>query len=241
MSSKKERLVSVKKISFALDNKEVESFVVYPEPAIKNLPEWYKAMQPYEGGKFSLHNFNASSTVKKCIPFLDAISAGYYIFLNCDIYVDEGPYFNWLVNVPTWQPVSASHDDFQMKEFDFGNQYSPHIFKWMNPFFIKTPKGYSTHIFSPANIVNSPFYTLSGVVDTDKFNVPIHFPFLINKDFTGIIKRGTPIAQVVPFKRDDWKMSYHEEKTPVKERSLLNFSTITNQYKKNFWSRKRYN
>ena len=46
------------------------------------------------------------------------------------------------------------------------------------------------------------------MVDTDKYPIPVHFPFLLKKNFEGLIKQGTPIIQVIPFKRESWKSSY---------------------------------
>jgi len=48
---------------------------------------------------------------------------------------------------------------------------------------------------------------MPGIVDTDKYFAPVNFPFVINDPkFEGLIPKGTPIAQVIPFKRDGWKM-----------------------------------
>ena len=42
-----------------------------------------------------------------------------------------------------------------------------------------------------------------GVVDTDSYTSLIHFPFFAKAhDGLYTIERGTPIAQVVPFRRD---------------------------------------
>jgi hypothetical protein len=47
---------------------------------------------------------------------------------------------------------------------------------------------------------------LEGIVDTDGYNAAVQFPFIIDEGFEGIIPAGTPIVQVIPFKREDWKM-----------------------------------
>ena len=52
-----------------------------------------------------------------------------------------------------------------------------------------------------------PFTIFSGVVDTDTYQVPVAFPFVLKEpNFEGMIPAGTPIAQVIPFKRESWKM-----------------------------------
>jgi hypothetical protein len=86
-----------------------------------------------------------------------------------------------------------------------------------------------------------PFQTLSGVVDTDNFKHPVQFPFFIKKDFTGIIKAGTPVAQITFFKREHWIRSvekYNENK--INKDRFNYFSNIDRSYKKMFWEKKHY-
>jgi len=53
----------------------------------------------------------------------------------------------------------------------------------------------------------SAFTILPGVVDTDTYTAPVNFPFVLNDiNFEGIIPAGTPIAQVIPFQREEWQM-----------------------------------
>jgi hypothetical protein len=48
------------------------------------------------------------------------------------------------------------------------------------------------------------------MVATDKFPMPVELPFLVNcKEHSGknfMIRKGTPISMVIPFRREDWKM-----------------------------------
>jgi hypothetical protein len=66
---------------------------------------------------------------------------------------------------------------------------------------------------------------------------------LIKKDFNGIIEKGTPMAQVIPFQRDNWtsergKIKSEEE---IDKESFNITSTIKNSYVKNFWHKKNFN
>jgi hypothetical protein len=86
-----------------------------------------------------------------------------------------------------------------------------------------------------------PFTTITGFVDSDIYNLPIQFPFFIKKGFTGIIEAGTPIAQMIPIKRNNWKIEVKKENSEkfniLSEKYL---STIKRSYKNNFWFRKKY-
>ena len=84
----------------------------------------------------------------------------------------------------------------------------------------------------------SPFTILDGVVDTDQYDSPVNFPFVLNDwKFEGLIPAGTPMAQVIPFKRESWKMSIgdmeqrqNQEKTTVNLRTRL-FDSYKNQFR----------
>ena len=51
-----------------------------------------------------------------------------------------------------------------------------------------------------------PFTTLTGMVDCDAFyQNPVNFPARWHDpDFNGVLKKGTPIAQCFPVKRESW-------------------------------------
>jgi hypothetical protein len=78
---------------------------------------------------------------------------------------------------------------------------------------------------------------MEGIVDTDKYINNIHFPFALNDPkWRGIIPAGTIIAQVIPFKRDDWQMSIGNSNNILKHEKVLNKVTgIFFEAYKNFY------
>jgi hypothetical protein len=56
------------------------------------------------------------------------------------------------------------------------------FYKIINPWKIKTPKGYSCLFVSPLNNSDDRFSIISGIVDTDTFPNEINFPIIINGD-----------------------------------------------------------
>ena len=57
-----------------------------PYPSRKNIPDWFKAL-PMKLGNQGL----GTSTIKRCSPFLDALSVGYMIPLAADVeFVSNG-------------------------------------------------------------------------------------------------------------------------------------------------------
>ena len=59
--------------------------------------------------------------------------------------------------------------------------------------------------------------------------------------FSGIIERGTPMLQIIPFKRESWKSV--EDESILKQGRIANnlaINTIQHWYKKNAWFKKTY-
>jgi hypothetical protein len=112
----------------------------------------------------------------------------------------------------------------------------------MNRWIPKLPKGYSLFVTNPIGYPNSPFKALSGIIDYDKSNHPLLPPVFLKNDFEGIVEKGTPMVQVIPFKRDDWTSSFTQQDL---EQSRINQdrdvkATIINNYVKNIWSKKSF-
>jgi hypothetical protein len=215
------------------------------KPAIEFIPDWYrKSNSKITGTNSELSIANpamTNSTYKRCTPLLDAMTSGYISFLTADIEVmlkDNGmPYLLWR----TERKIITEHTVEQWEGFPCPNGYAPFVYKWYNQMSIKMPNGYSLLVTNPINRFDLPFTTITGFVDSDIYNLPIQFPFFIKKGFTGIIEAGTPIAQMIPIKRNNWKIEVKKENSEkfniLSEKYL---STIKRSYKNNFWFRKKY-
>jgi hypothetical protein len=182
-----------------------------------------------------------NSTYKKCTPFFDSLTAGYMVLLSADVEVARSdgdiPYIVYRTN----QPIVTDHVDEQFRGLPIPKEYVQHVFKWENEFVIRTPKNYSLLFINPMNRLDLPFQTISGIVDTDLYNLEVNFPFFIKKDFTGIIKKGTPITQIIPIKRDSWKRKIIEYDRKKRNTQIRDFySTIKRSYKNNYWFKKEY-
>lgn len=210
-----------------------------PQPASKFIPDWYKNLESYIGGQKKPDGKGSTAvTSKRCMPLFDAITAGYIITLPTDVYVsvkDGVQYFEY----PSFTLVEF-HPIEQAPNHPLQNQY-PYP-KWMNPWSIKTPKGYSTLFVQPFHR-ESVFTILPGVVDTDTYSAPVNFPMVINDpNFEGMIPKGTPIAQVIPFKRESWKIKFGAKKEFINQ-AQTNMKLQTkffDRYKTMFWNRKEY-
>ena len=215
--------------------------IYYPEPASKNIPEWYKKTESFINSKiFRAEDGGGNQSIKKCIPVFDAISAGYIIKTYVDVYVtlteDNISYFNW----PMYDPISFH--PIQQAPIHPGMNNRPFP-KWNNPWSIKTSSGYSCLFIDPMHNPNGIFTMMPGVVDTDSYINSVNFPFTLNDpNFEGMIPAGTPICQVIPFKRDSFNMRIGGDKE-IKDIDKFNFifrNRWVNNYKSKFWNKKSY-
>jgi hypothetical protein len=190
---------------------ELESILPKPVPAVQGLPDWFKTM-PQKA--FNAASQNEQFTLKKCPPFIDAMTYGFLMPLVADLKVENGE-FSWDRDVPggaiTNYPRSPLqfHDNTQVVGTPFYED-DRFIVKFTNFWTIELPRGFSLLITHPVNRRDLPFTTLTGLVDADTYHDNfIHFPACWeNPDFTGIIAKGTPVAQCIPVNRESWAAKF---------------------------------
>jgi hypothetical protein len=187
--------------------KELDGLLPPPAPAAQALPGWLRTM-PAQA--FSGVVGDEDDTVKRCPPFIDAMTYGFLIPLICDVRVEDGE-FTWDNDLPPGGAVSFArspigfHDASQVTGTPFF-EADRFLIKFHNLWTIQAPAGYSLLFTHPANRFDLPFTTLTGMVDCDRFhdawiNFPAHWH---DVDFNGVLPRGTPVAQCFPVKRETW-------------------------------------
>lgn len=193
-----------------------------PSPAKEYVPKWWKDMQTYTSENIMSDavksNKYAHVTSKKCFPMLDGITAGYIIPLWADVEVTNEagiPKITWLTDKDVFGTWSTEMTNGMENPSDT----YPLAFKFLNQFITKTPAGWSSLFTHPIGFPNLPFHVIPGVVDTDVLETEINPPLWMKKDFSGIIKKGTPIAQVIPFQRQNWS---HTVEQMGKEENYFN-------------------
>ena len=222
-----------------------------PRPASEFLPDWYKETDSYAtsegrapvktaGVKKPFLSNNSPATIKKCLPVFDAMTSGYIIVTPADLYIrtdKDGLFFyQWKL----FGELIAFHPNNQASLHPANqNQRYP---KLISPWSIKTEKGWSSLFTQPMH-QKLPFTIFPGIVDTDKYNVEVNFTFTINDlNFEGMIPAGTPFVQIIPIKRENWKMKIgnkKDEENVVKQHHFV-MSKYFDVYKDFFWDRKQY-
>ena len=244
-----------------------------PKPAAASVPKWYKDLGSYlSGSKKPDGKGGTSTSIKKCMPVFDAITNGYILYTYADVYVSQNtihyidkkyeeetglqkpltdeevknrnlkktvPYYQW----PYFDPIKfhpVSQAPTHPGRGDLGDQMS--YPKWINPWAIKTPKGYSVLFTQPMHR-ESPFTIMDGIVDTDTYNAPVNFPFILNDwNYEGMISAGTPMAQVIPFKRESWQMEMGTQEDFISQQKTSNHlrTSFFDSYKNKFRAPKEY-
>jgi hypothetical protein len=229
------------KTVFYSSDEEVLSDFLKPEISKNFIPDWYKKMPKLSNDELIIDQFgNPNATVKMCVPFKDAMTAGYIIPLPYDLDIRQS---NNNINITkSYQgiyDIFVGHDASQYFLYPIPKEYNKNILKFHNPWTIKTQKGWSTFFLTPIHH-ELPFHVLSGIVDTDKHPLSVSILFFIRKDFNGVIKKGTPLVQCIPFKREKIN-AYICSNTSILKKIWRKVTTkALNRYKENFHTKKKY-
>lgn len=204
---------------------------VLPEPiaAKHGLPAWFKEMSASARSEDLGEDIR---TVKHCPPFIDAMGFGFMIPLATDLKVDKGRFeWDWDPGTSTLGRYARSPIGFHLKEQLKGAPFAMDDFaviKFTNFWTIETEPGISLLAGHPFNREELPFRTLTGIVDTDRYaDGCIQFPALWrDAEFTGILNKGTPVAQCVPVARSRLELECGELVDDAAERFLATLRRI---------------
>jgi hypothetical protein len=229
-----------------------------PIPVKLNMPEWYKKLE------HSVTNI----TIKGCMPFLDTLTSGYLLKMPQDFNVrhnvdNENERKEKFKDSFQTFGLHSMHQFLNSKFINLNSGFDTHslkqvegsplieknknlpFYKILNPWKIKTPKGYSCLFVPPLNNADDRFSIIPGIVDTDTFPNEINFPIVINGDkypiLETLIKKGTPYVQIIPFKRDSWKMTLKSRKQKEIQNDRVFYGLkLLNIYKNKYWNKKSW-
>lgn len=230
---------------------------LHPVPVKKVMPDWYKSLEIFVNKDMN------NPTIRKCVPVLDAVSCGYAVLAPTDLVFTKEVIDNEFkisthlgrpggIQRPVRDDMNYKIEGHPMQQVDpkmFYDDEIPFALKLLNPWIIKTPPGYSCIFTPPFNTERRDIRIITGIVDTDKFLNHVNFPFALKdwdetKQSVKIVKKGTPIALVFPFKRDDWEMKIvHEPELYEKHMDKWGwdyFSNFIDIYRNKIWTKKKY-
>jgi hypothetical protein len=210
-----------------------------PIPANRVIPDWYRNLPGRVGG----NEDSLQSTVKRCAPFMEAMTMGWIIPLAGEVeFMAQSGRVEWKSDFK--EELIDAHGMAQVGGEAFPNSDWP-VLKFINPWCIKVPDGYSALITSPFNRIEPLFQTFSGVVDVDSYFNNINAPFMwTGGDFEGVVEDGRPIVQVIPFKRgsmitDGITRPMTEDESMEKEKTRTELTSHKSMYRDRRWVHKK--
>lgn len=233
------------------DPSSVLEFAEKPERATSGIPDWFKSAPRYQNNDKEMHSdeHGHNLTFRHCMPFLDAMTSGYVLKTSADIHVvrDENYYpsiFFGKENEKLPSPQLQFNAEFET-HIPLKSGFDPFVYAWSVYWRIKTPKGVSSLFVQPFNRTDLPFYTLSGVTDTDTWDGSDVLNVALAAGFQGTIPKGTPFVQIIPFHREEWNHEIIEgvDKENVTLREKVGEQRLlakSGYYRDNLWNKKSY-
>lgn len=217
-----------------IDFKSSDQVVLENFPIVqakKVLPDWFKNTSPEVRLQIA---GDVIPTIKQCMPVMDMLTSGYMILNPYELTLfpktELGNYEDHNAHAHIDYMPSAHHHKMCPVRID---DKKKHWFKIKHPWTVRTPEGYSCLFIQPFYDFNHEFNLFPAIVDTDKHDLPVEFPGYSLHSKNIEIEQGVPLMQVIPFKRDEWKMNVSFEQTDSQLTSEL-------QYKDIFHSKKSY-
>jgi hypothetical protein len=172
-----------------------------PIPALQHLPEWFKNIdrkRPEVDLRVEKEN---RGTIRHCPALPEFFSMGYILPLWTDVILDSDKE-KWTYKIPNTEFKFTNHGNQQFKDFipEHAKDFS-FILKPSCPWYIKTPPGWSVLQLPVIYDYNPDFEVLPGIIRSD-IHYQINQQMIIKKYGKIELKRGTPLAQYIPIKRD---------------------------------------
>lgn len=198
------------------------------QPAISHIPSWFRKIPP------STDIF--SSTIKQCPGFVDFMKRGYVVPLWCDLYINvkktnEGIHYQW--KTPDKDFLFEAHTNDQFLEHIPNDDKYLMVLKADCPWKVITDAGYSLYQLPMTYEYNEYFDVLPGIIHSDVYHT-INQQICLKKEGEFVIKKGTPLAMYVPFKRESFDMIMKMEDDYLRNKRTIQHRTIKSRFNNRF-------
>ena len=174
-------------------------------PAKNYLPEWWKKLNIKQDVVYLETKTASTGTIKRCPGIMDILNHGWVIPAWCDmaIKVKGREKLEWDMSDQRFTAHGHHHNQFldhlptniQQKYF--------WVFKPTSPWYVKTSPGYSILQLDPFYFFNEYFDSSWGIQDADFYH-NLNPLLLIKQNCNFVIERGTPLAVIYPYKREEF-------------------------------------
>jgi hypothetical protein len=200
-----------------------------PYPASRHTPEWFKTM-PAE--------LNDFPTLKRCGPFVEAMTAGYIIPAPGNARFTKNDDDLIRVECDTHNYVGLHHPD----EYAGSSFEGKTILKFANPWIIVTDPDVVCFISAPINHFDLPLLPIAGIVETGYFYRQVALPVisLLERGIVYELRRGAPMMQVIPFRRDEWTSRVGDADGILLRNQRERLEANPHYYKDELWQKLRF-
>lgn len=201
-----------------------------PKPSNKFMPEWWSQIERIHP-KFTIEP-TTSGNIKNCPAIPEYLSQGYIVPMWTDTVLKwdkEKNEYAWKTDndIFTWS-IHTNDQFLNLTPFKFLGKQAQFIFRADCPWRMFTPKGYSTYQIPLIYHFYNEFTVLPGTIDTDIHPIINQQVVLLENKGEIFIKRGTPLAQYIPYKREKYDISVRDMNNKDKNKIGiidLNFSS----------------
>lgn len=230
------------RIEFICDKEEYGA-IPEPEPASKHLPEWYRHLPHQASGRDARISLD-DKTARKCAPLLDAMTAGWIMKLpyETEVSIDRSTKqmqvrsrgSEELTTIFPWRAVGGERSDFDYPPIQIN-------LRWI----VKVPPGHSLFVVPPLNRDEYAdlFRPYAGFIDADKRFNQMNTVIQWQRDYTGVLDAGTPLVQIIPFRRDGMVSQaltrpMNEDERVARDRDGVQKEVSANRYMEQLWEPK---
>lgn len=178
---------------------------VLPRKSSEFIPKWWKDMPRISNDEYK------APTAKICPSFTDYFSQGYIVPAwsdfeltynkESDLWSADFPSSNYYEGKYSWG-IHSNNQFLNHADFKFQGQSPSMVFKGDSPWKVITKPGWSVMQLPLFYHFDNPLTALPGIIDTDIMH-DLNIQMLYYGEGETIkIKRGEPLAQYIPFKRN---------------------------------------
>jgi hypothetical protein len=167
------------------------------------------------------------------------MTCGYIIPVPVDVTLTRTATELNVDTVKTDFPLISTHAPQEFPGAPFSNMP---VLKFLIPWIVKTPPGFSTLFMQPLNHLEAQLMPLAGVIETDTYYRPVAIPtmVLMAPNTQLVLRAGTPLVQVMPFERKSWRATSgawdHQRMSDLEAALQAN----PHLYKEQHWKKKSF-
>ena len=210
------------KIEFHILESEFDR-IPHPYPASRHVPDWFKNMPP---------DWEQGGTLKRCPPFLTAMTAGYIVPVPFDLQLNNEQ--GVITFQSQHQGLASAHFFEQYRGAPFAGR---RVVKFHNPWIIVTPQDYVSLITAPINRFQVPLLPLTGIVETGSYYKEVQLPMvcMLGPGQSCLLRRGDPMIQIIPMRAEPWTSQIGYLDASRRASQQAGFDVNRHEYKDKYW------